>query len=840
MTEELYLEQVRLEEEARGLTIQRFIKEHTKATTKSTFAETTIGSHLITQYLMPLSAGIDEWLAKADSGKAGPKVLAAKHLKLIDSSTSAFLFLKALINSTGYETSRTNVPFTYLAMSGAGLIHDEMRLRMFENEHKNLSRKIHKDFAARELPRHKREEYMRKTFTRHNLEWSIWSKTDLIHIGTVLLSIFEKVTGDIKIVTRGFGRKKKVCIEFSEGIYNAIKNSSDACAPLMSVYPPTIIPPRPWTEDSLESGGYHSLNVTPYTLVKHVSSEYKQVLQEAGKRGDLDRLLLAINALQNTAWAINLPVVEALEYVYANDIPCGKLPTSSLVKPDEPPAALRGLTKTEILAHPKEHPLRKMFFDYQVYRFKIHEYNRRSVGKRVLAQRSFHLARKYSAYDAIYFPHDLDSRGRSYPKASCLNPQGPDYVKGLLKFSEAKELGQDGLYWLGVHGANCWGEDKVPMDERADWAVGEIERATYIAMDPTQDLTWLKADSPAQYLAWCLEWAEVWSGDCAPEEYRSHIHVDLDATCSGLQHFSGMLRDEVGGHHVNMVPSSTRQDVYNAVATAATTLVEEDLHGPDRALAQAWQEFGITRKICKRPVMVKPYSGTRTSCSKYVGEGVQDRLIAGEPVPWPKDDLWAFKVYGSDKIWQAIPSVVVAAEGAMKWLSKMSVLASKSQPEKLRIEWTTPMGLPVWVSKLNKKSRLINTHFDGRRYQPRLTFATEKLDGRQMGSTVAPSFVHSLDAAHMQATISAASTAGISSFAVVHDSFGVHACEVEKFTHIIREQFVKMYTDHDVLQEFADSVTPLISSKYQDNIPPLPPKGSLDLEGILNNEFFFS
>ena len=32
-----------------------------------------------------------------------------------------------------------------------------------------------------------------------------------------------------------------------------------------------------------------------------------------------------------------------------------------------------------------------------------------------MAARSFQVAGKMAKYDVIYFPHDLDSRGRAYP-----------------------------------------------------------------------------------------------------------------------------------------------------------------------------------------------------------------------------------------------------------------------------------------------------------------------------------------------------------------------------------------------------------------------------------------
>jgi DNA-directed RNA polymerase len=50
----------------------------------------------------------------------------------------------------------------------------------------------------------------------------------------------------------------------------------------------------------------------------------------------------------------------------------------------------------------------------------------------------------------MYFPHNLDFRGRAYPIPPNLNHMGNDFTRGVLRFAEAKPLGPRGLYWLKV------------------------------------------------------------------------------------------------------------------------------------------------------------------------------------------------------------------------------------------------------------------------------------------------------------------------------------------------------------------------------------------------------
>ncbi len=77
-------------------------------------------------------------------------------------------------------------------------------------------------------------------------------------------------------------------------------------------------------------------------------------------------------------------------------------------------------------------------------------------------------------------------------------------------------------------------------------------------------------------------------------------------------------------------------------------------------------------------------------------------------------------------------------------------------------------------------------------------------------------------------------------FATVHDSFGVHACDVEQFSRIIREAFVDLYQSTDVLAAFLEEAMPHIAEEFHEKIPEMPPQGNLRLPGVLDNQFFFS
>jgi hypothetical protein len=58
-----------------------------------------------------------------------------------------------------------------------------------------------------------------------------------------------------------------------------------------------------------------------------------------------------------------------------------------------------------------------------------------------------------------------------------------------------------------------------------------------------------------------------------------------------------------------------------------------------------------------------------------------------------------------------------------------------------------------------------------------------------------PNFIHSFDAMHMQMIIQELSKNEINDIWAVHDSFGVHACHVDKLRDIVKKTFVELHKD---------------------------------------------
>jgi DNA-directed RNA polymerase len=348
---------------------------------------------------------------------------------------------------------------------------------------------------------------------------------------------------------------------------------------------------------------------------------------------------------------------------------------------------------------------------------------------------------------------------------------------------------------------------------------------------------WPQADAPFQFLAGCFEWwamADHAAEHGTVETFESRIPVGLDGSCNGLQHFSAMLKDPVGGAATNLIPSEAPSDIYSIVAGEVRKRIELDLASDDEEIVQFarfWMTKGITRKWTKRNTMTLPYGVTRQGMKDQlwaeIGRGKQREFFEG----WEIDHGKTVS-YLATQNWNAIGSVVIAAREAMDWIQQVARATTKAGTP---VQWTTDDGLPVM--QRYRQRDLITVQVFGMKLNLDLRPYNDKLNGQKQAMALAPNFVHSVDAAHMRAVTRHLVVMGITSMSMVHDSFAVHAGHVETLAEVIRQEFVRLHS-RPLLQQFFDGVAPGLPKDHE--VPPVPVAGSLDLTAVLQADYFFA
>lgn len=782
--------------------------------------ELTPGKMLLQTHVDAVSKALDDYIDRVVQGKAVHKSAAAQYLIHIDSIQAAYIALRFAINAGG------GLPFSTLARQIGDAIQEHMEMVRMGQEHAGLYRKLAYQLARSTSAKH-RLGVLRHVREKYDLTRMGFSSKDLIQIGSKMLDLVLEATPLFENCRRTRGRKDTPqFFSFNKETLEWLEKAHGKCELLSPIHLPMIVMPRPWRTPF--SGGYLTDALHP-RLVRTRNRDY---LNELGGV-DLSEALSAVNAIQETPWRISKKILDVLLQEMEDGGGEAGLPRKhDLPLPPLPLSIPPGVPSKSLTASQRE--------DLTVWKgqaAKIHEANAEALRDRVILAQKLYIARRFVKEEAIYFPHYLDFRTRVYPMAAYLTPQSDDIGRGLLEFAEGKPLGETGAYWLAVHIAGVWGVDKVTFEERIAWVYEHEEEILASALDPQESRFWTTADDgkkPWQGLAACMEWLGYKvNGDA----HVSHLPIAMDGTCSGLQHYSALLRDEVGGAAVNLVPGERPADIYTKVAKRAQALSDGCLGGTNHAMAKAW-EGKFCRKVAKQPTMTLCYSATKYGMKDQIQKAL-GQLDSNAPYLPPEIDRHHASLFAAEKVLEALEDTVVAARRAMRWLKEVSAVLTEAG---LPIRWTTPLGVPVVQDYREQAAGYVNVFIGGKRLQLVLKTDTAKRSPRQQASGIAPNFVHSLDASHLLKTVNGCVEIGLRHFAVIHDSFAVHACDTAQLNLVLRWAFVEQYRE-PVLEKFREEIVAQLEAvdpKLAKKIPELPPVGTLDLEGVMKSEFFFA
>lgn len=868
--EQLLAAEIELEERMVTLGRDQIRKQIARAREQGNEAGTGYGKTLVAKSIDTISEAIVRFIDKARNGGAGRRHIAVKYLEQVDPDVAAFIALRMVVDSL----SGKKLVLQSVAVNIGKRIEDEVRFTKFKDTDARMyARALEK--AKKGTTYHRKKATMSGYDRRFNEdEWVSWGEQDCLHIGSVLIDMILQ-TGLVELGEKISTRKDTVKVLVpSEKLSEWIEKECRRSELLHPSHMPMVVKPLDWTDPF--NGGY--LTVDAHGRNALVKTGNQNYLTELADHADqMPMVYEAVNALQSTRWRINANVHRTLHELWERGLPLGKLPDRDDVSVCPCPSCgasvplpkLNTRGSTPHVCFEDEEVLR----EWKRQAYELHSGNVSTRSKRLHLAKTLRIADLYADYEAIYFPYQLDFRGRIYA-IPTFNPQGNDVTKGLLHFADGKPI-MDGVAagWLAIHGANVFGYDKASLEDRIVWVEEREQEIIACADDPLSNRFWTQADKPFQFLAFCFEWA----GFCR-EGYGfvSHLPIALDGSCSGIQHFSAMLLDEEGGRAVNLLPAEKPEDIYqrvcNRVVEKLEAAVEElgstiaqaiaspspsspkeekgNSYNPqaiaeqavakgwtDGLLAAGWLTLQPDRKTTKRQVMTLPYGSTQYSCREYTDEWFRDRINAGWHSPFPKEVEFKATNYLSGLIWESITEVVVGARNAMGWLQDCAKVVAA---EELPVYWTTPVGFRVMQCYRNYTSRRVKTKLGDAVVKLSLQAEESTIDKRRMQNAISPNFVHSMDATHLIMSVCVSRDNGINSFALIHDSFGTHAADTHLFSACIRHAFVDLYSDLDVLEDFRQQIVRQVGEDQEGLIPPVPSKGSLDLELVKESDFAFA
>ncbi|UNA05390.1 DNA-directed RNA polymerase [Pantoea phage vB_PdeP_F5M1C] len=702
-------EQLALEHESYELGERRFLKMLERQAKVGEIADNAAAKPLLATLLPKLTTRIIEWLEEYAS-KKGRKPVAYAPLQLLKPEASAFITLKVILASL----TSTNMTTIQAAAGMLGkAIEDEARFgRIRDLEAKHFKKHVEEQLNKRHGQVYKKAfmQVVEADMIGRGLlggeAWSSWDKETTMHVGIRLIEMLIESTGLVELQRHNAGNagSDHEALQLAQEYVDVLAKRAGALAGISPMFQPCVVPPKPWV--AITGGGYWANGRRPLALVRTHSKKGLMRYEDVY----MPEVYKAVNIAQNTAWKINKKVLAVVnEIVNWKNCPVADIP--SLERQELPPKPDDIDTNEAALK------------EWKKAAAGIYRLDKARVSRRISLEFMLEQANKFANKKAIWFPYNMDWRGRVYA-VPMFNPQGNDMTKGLLTLAKGKPIGEEGFYWLKIHGANCAGVDKVPFPERIAFIEKHVDDILACAKDPINNTWWAEQDSPFCFLAFCFEYAGVAHHGLS---YNCSLPLAFDGSCSGIQHFSAMLRDEVGGRAVNLLPSETVQDIYGIVAQKVNEILKQDaINGTPNemitvtdkdtgeiseklklgtsTLAQQWLAYGVTRSVTKRSVMTLAYGSKEFGFRQQVlDDTIQPAIDSGKGLMFTQPNQAAG--YMAKLIWDAVSVTVVAAVEAMNWLkSAAKLLAAEVKDKKTKeilrhrcaVHWTTPDGFPVW------------------------------------------------------------------------------------------------------------------------------------------------
>lgn len=608
-------------------------------------------------------------------------------------------------------------------------------------------------------------------------------------------------------------------IHAHEALLNVIGRIPSRSALGLSGHLPMLVEPLPWSD--YKTGGYIRYPAQFMRSKDGGDSVQEMYARAAIEKGDMEQVFAGLNVLGRTAWKVNTPILKIMVEAWNSGDAVADIPPldKGIVYPPEPDSSADGRTR---------------------YRWKKEVLLLENEKMGLHSQRCFQNLQletaKAFANETFYFPHNIDFRGRAYPIPPFLNHMGADGSRGLLRFAKGRALGPKGLSWLKIHLANVFGNNKLTLSQREQFATDHLDDIFDSVLNPfTGKRWWLQGDAPWQSLATCFEIKNaIDSGN--PETFVSHLAVHQDGTCNGLQHYAALGGDKIGAAQVNLEPSDRPADIYSGVADLVRSSIHADAKEGHRMAIILKDK--VTRKLVKQTVMTNVYGVT------FIGARAQVQARLDDVIPpsmTTEIDNGHLASYVAKKIFKALAAMFQGAHAIQYWLgecadristlvtpeqialikanadgeaaptskytkqalanSKRSLASKHSQISdfKSSVVWTTPLKLPVVQPYRASQQREIKTSLQNltlREARP-----SDPIAKRKQLQAFPPNFVHSLDATHMLLSALKCDELGLT-FAAVHDSYWTHAADIPVMNRVLRDCFVSMH-EEDIIGRLA-------------------------------------
>ena len=449
----------------------------------------------------------------------------------------------------------------------------------------------------------------------------------------------------------------------------------------------------------------------------------------------------------------------------------------------------------------------------------------------------------------------------------------------IEELRELDWLTEDYISLLEEQGLEDITVDKMTLTDREMWTWKNLTEIVEIG----RERVFYDCEKPVLFLACAMEWHKYIVSQVEDRPFYSGLPIPVDGSNNGWQHLAAMSRDHQAGALVGLTDTEVPNDFYVETAKAMMKLEQDFFKKAKMPMKH------IRNGLSKRGSMTRAYSAGQ---AKIADSMYQDCYAAGYDEMYGIDMLTCDQL--SKSLVDAIDEVCPGPMSVMKYLQEViqhelgnyaqfdvktnkkvnsdivrnllkeqktlrakpatkmteaeldqlnAVAISLKRYERRLVSgcgstvatWITPSGFPVfydapymredgcrgYIKGVNKINKINHT----------VKLTTDTPDIKSYASGIAPNFVHSMDAAHMMMVILEQG----GPFGAIHDSFSVHADDVDRLVTNIKDTFIDIYDVEDFLAE----ATEWILRDPEGFNEPQPMYGALDVKEIRQAPYFF-
>ncbi len=435
------------------------------------------------------------------------------------------------------------------------------------------------------------------------------------------------------------------------------------------------------------------------------------------------------------------------------------------------------------------------------------------------------------AGQAVYYPVQLDFRGRCYTRGSTLSYQGAERERAVLSFAEGGPVDEEGRAWIFSAVASHFGLDKRPFKERVAWAEASVPMLRSVVEAPLDRLElWRDCSDPWLFLQAARALVQHLDDPGAP----CGLPIRMDQTMSGLGILAGLLRDERLAAGSNLIGGS-RADLYLEVLEGLNQRLLEDLHSEEpyeRQMAEQMLRWKPDRKLVKKVVMPEPYGISYMVAADLCADWVEEH-VGFVPFDRFKDEIGIPARYLASRLWEARKPVLGDTRRIDRWLRACVVTVIKAGADCFR--WTNPAGFPVVVAARTRKTGAVATQIAGKATTLSVQWEEEGkgVSAEATRKGIGPNYVHSMDAGLM-ALVARAMREQARPMLAVHDCFAVRPCDAAALKETLHSTIRGMFQT-----DWLDVTWHELQSQTEAVVPRPPDRGELDPRRIGENEALY-